>query len=203
MTTSEHIKDIATALAKAQGEMEPALKDATNPAFRSKYADLAAVWAACCPALTKNGIATVQDARLDERGVAVTTRLLHSSGQWMEFGPLTVPMAKQDAHGVGSATTYARRYALSAALGIVADDDDGNAASQARAPQQKAQPVVAPAGYNDWLDDLTATADEGSDALKAAWTKSKPEFRQHLTATNNAAWENMKKGAAARVAVTA
>lgn len=129
MQTSEQINEIATALAKAQGELKPAVKDAVNPAYRSKYADLASVWAACHEAFPKHGIAIVQDLRAEDGCVSVITRLAHASGQWMEFGPFHVPLAKQDAHGVGSAATYAKRYALCAAVGVSADeDDDGNAA---------------------------------------------------------------------------
>src|SRR4051812_36313583 len=108
MTTSDSINEIAGALAKAQAAMKPAIKDANNPAFRSKYADLTAIWDACRGPLTSNGIAVLQDVTFIAEKVAVTTRLVHSSGQWMEFGPLPVPSAKQDAHGVGSATSYAR-----------------------------------------------------------------------------------------------
>ena len=129
MKTSEQINEVASALAKAQAAMKPAIKDSENPHFRSKYADLAAVWEAWHAVGPPNGIATVQDVTTEERGVAVSTRLLHTSGQWLEFGPLTVPLAKFDAHGVGSATSYAKRYGLSAAVGVVAEeDDDGNAA---------------------------------------------------------------------------
>lgn len=191
MQTSEQINELAAALAKAQGEMAPAIKDAVNPAFRSKYADLAAVWAACCPSLTKHGIAAVQDASLCERGVSVTTRLIHGSGQWIEFGPLTVPMSKQDAHGVGSATTYARRYGLSAALGIVADDDDGNAAvhgngGAASASSKPAAVPVAPKGYTEWRDTLTAAADNGMKALEETWKGAQPQFRKHFNETESA-----------------
>lgn len=129
MTHSEDIKDISAAMSKAQGEMKPALKDATNPAYRSHYATLTAVWEACREPLSKHGIAVWQDACISELGVAVTTKLTHTSGQWIEFGPLAVPMSKQDAHGLGSALSYGKRYALSTAIGIVAEeDDDANAA---------------------------------------------------------------------------
>jgi hypothetical protein len=187
MNTSETINDIATALAKAQGEMAPAIKDATNPAFRSKYADLAAVWAACCPPLTKHNIAVVQDASLCDRGVSVTTRLIHSSGQWIEFGPLTVPMSKQDAHGVGSATTYARRYGLSAALGIVADDDDGNAAvgngSGAASSSKPSALPAKPKGYDDFKVTLKAAADSGMRSLEETWKGALPSYRAYFNAT--------------------
>lgn len=194
MTTSDQINEIATAGAKAQAELKPAVKDATNPAFRSKYADYAAIVEAA-KVYAKHGIAVWQDVQLAESGVAVTTRLTHASGQWMEFGPLTVPIAKRDAHGVGSATTYAKRYALSAALGISADeDDDGNAASTpASGPKAVAK---TPDGYDEWLTDLEAVAEEGSEALKSAWAKSQPYLRKHLTDTENARWEAMKAKAA-------
>jgi hypothetical protein len=99
---------------------------------------------------------------------------------------------------MGSAITYARRYSLSAICGIAADeDDDANAASVPSKPQ--AVPKAVPEGYGDWLIDLESTADEGSDALKAAWTKSQPYLRKHLTDTDNAKWEGLKAKAAKAV----
>lgn len=182
MRTSDQINDIAAALAKAQGAMRPALKDATNPHFKSKYADLAANVEAAREPLSANGLAVLQEATTTERGIAVATRIVHSSGQWIEFDPLTVPLSKADAHGVGSATTYARRYALGAALGLVADDDDGNAAVQpANGAAQRAQTPKAPAGYDDWLTNFIACADSGLDDLRKMFRESKPEYRNHLT----------------------
>lgn len=198
MKTSESINEIAAAMAKAQGRMRPALKDATNPAYRSKYADLTSVWEACREPLTTQSITVWQDVESAAEGVAVTTRLVHASGQWVEFGPLVVPLAKKDAHGVGSATSYAKRYALSAAVGIVADDDDdGNAASQAVPAMTRVPTRVAPpAGYENWLIDLTAVADEGNDALKAMWTASKPEYRSYLATNDASKWATIKAHAA-------
>lgn len=199
MTTSEQIHEIATALAAAQGQLKPAIKDATNPAFRSKYADLTAVWDAVRGPLSGHGIAVVQEAITVEDGVAVITRLIHSSGQWLEFGPLTVPVAKRDAHGVGSATSYAKRYALSAAVGVVSeeDDDDGNAAVKAKPEATLALPTTAPAGYDEWLIDLEVTASDGTDALKRAWSASAPALRAHLTAKDKQALDRLKAKAAA------
>lgn len=200
MTTSEQINEIASAMAKAQAAMKPAIKDANNPAFKSKYADLASVWEACRGPLTANGITAWQDVTTNADGIAVTTRLVHSSGQWVEFGPLVVPLMKRDAHGVGSATSYGKRYGLSAAVGIVSDDDDGNAASGHQQPARtraEDEDQREPNGYKLWLDDLAAVADEGSEALQATWTKSKPEYRRHLTTHANAKWEALKKKAAA------
>jgi hypothetical protein len=191
--TSEQVNEIAAALSKAQGEMKPASKDATNPHFKSKYADLAANVEAARGPLAKHGLSVVQEATTAERGIAVATRLLHSSGQWIQFDPLTVPLAKADAHGVGSATTYARRYALGAALGLVAEDDDGNAAVVAEPKAQTAVPM--PNGYGEWWARLSETADRGTAALQAAWRAAPAENRDYTTARLNDKWEALKKKA--------
>lgn len=154
MQTSEQINEFAAALAKAQGQIQGAVKDSTNPAFKSRYADLASVWDACRVALSLNGLAVVQGPALADRGVSVTTRLLHSSGQWAE-STLILPMDKATAQGAGSAITYARRYALAAMVGVAPDDDDdGNAASQQPAQQQhRPSPKPEPTGTRHALHD--------------------------------------------------
>ena len=130
MNTSEQINEIAAALAKAQSKIKTAIKDSTNPHFRSKYADLASVREACSDALSANDIAVVQAHGFDGAHVTLTTRLVHKSGQWLESVYLIKP-TKEDPQGYASATTYARRISLSSMVGVVADeDDDGNAASQ-------------------------------------------------------------------------
>lgn len=139
MNTSPEIDKIAAAMVQVQAQMKPAVKDATNPHFRTKYADLSAIWEACRKPLSDNGIFAAQDVTSDDHSVSVVTRLTHVSGQWMEFGPLRIPLSKHDAQGVGSGTSYGKRYSLSAALGVVAeDDDDGNRASE-RTPEQRQQ----------------------------------------------------------------
>jgi hypothetical protein len=132
METSENIKDLAAALAKAQGEVEGAVKGKANPAFRSKYADLASVWDACRAALSTNGLSVIQSPGelVEGKSMAMTTMLMHASGQWVR-DRLTIPLGKVDAHGYGSATTYARRFALAAFVGVAPEDDDGNAAAKA------------------------------------------------------------------------
>ncbi len=130
------MKNIATALVKAQKAFGPALKTHTNPAFRSKYADLSACIEAVMDALNDNGIAMIQQTREDATGVTVETVFVHESGEQISSGPLHVPAAKQDPQGYGSALTYARRYSLMAACGIAPEDDDGNAS-------RKAEPDVA------------------------------------------------------------
>lgn len=129
MKTSENIIEISKALNLAQREMRPAIKDSTNPHFRSKYSDLASVMEAIREPIGNNGLSIWQDATLEDLGVSITTRIVHVSGQWVEFGPLTIPLGKRDAHAVGSACSYGKRYSLCAALGVVSDDDDdGNKA---------------------------------------------------------------------------
>lgn len=141
MRTSENIIEISKAMNLAQREMRPAIKDSTNPHFRSKYSDLASVMDAIREPIGNNGLSIWQDATLEETGVSVTTRIVHVSGQWVEFGPLTIPIGKKDAHAVGSACSYGKRYALCAALGVVSDDDDdGNKAVSSYEKRQNNRP---------------------------------------------------------------
>lgn len=200
MRTSEQINEIATALAKAQGAIEGAVKGNINPHFKSKYADLGAVWEACREHLSKNGIAVIQP--VDPQ--CVTTRLIHSSGQWVEDGGIPLKLSKDDMQGLGSAMTYARRYGLMAMVGIAPEDDDGNAASQPSA----ARPVAvtapsAPMGFDQWWLDMQAVADNGLSALEKAWKASPPVHRQHLNKTNIAGWETLKAKAAQNESVPA
>ena len=136
MNTSPTIGAIAKALAAAQREIGVAVKDATNPHFRSKYADLQAVDEACRPALSKHGIAIAQGTGYADGFVFVTTRLLHAdTGEWIE-STLHIAPGKHDAQGVGSAITYARRFGLSALAAVPAGvDDDGEAAVGRGAPR--------------------------------------------------------------------
>lgn len=130
MPQSEKIGELAKAIAKAQAEMKPVKRENENPFFKSKYADLASVWEAIKP-FQANGIAVTQmpfDA--GEGMIGITTQLTHESGEWMN-GSLALPLSKADAQGVGSAITYARRYALGCLTGVVTEeDDDGNLAVQ-------------------------------------------------------------------------
>jgi hypothetical protein len=129
MKTSESIAKIATAMLEAQKAITFASKDATNPHFKNRYADLPAVVDAVKPALNDAGIAFIQSAGpSDDSKLHLTTRLIHTSGEWIE-DTLVMPLPKQDPQGYGSAMTYARRYALAAITGLYQDDDDGNAGS--------------------------------------------------------------------------
>ena len=126
---SDHINEIATALAKCQGEMGPAIKDSINPHFKSKFATLYSIWEACRDPLSKNGLSVVQTMEFINEKLCLTTKLMHSSGQWI-CSTTPVISARNDAQGIGSALSYFKRYSLSALLGICTadEDDDGNGA---------------------------------------------------------------------------
>jgi hypothetical protein len=126
---SERIDAISAALAKAQGQMANPGKTATNPHFKSQYADLSAGLKAVRTALSANAIAIVQTTRMEADVLMLRTALAHASGQWIgsEWPVVKLPSPPQV---IGSALTYARRYSLFALTGIAGDDDDdGNAAS--------------------------------------------------------------------------
>lgn len=128
MHKSESINELATALSKAQGEITGALKDSANPFFKSKYSDLASCWDACRAALTKHGLAVVQFPMTEGADSFLHTVLTHSSGQYI--GARLILKSKDDtSQAMGSAITYARRYALCAVVGVAQVDDDGNFAS--------------------------------------------------------------------------
>jgi hypothetical protein len=127
--TKVKVASLAAAMAKAFAEIEAATKSATNPHFKSKYADLGAVIEAVKPPLIKHGLFFTQRSHPAENGVSVETVLHHEGGEELSLGTLFVPANKQDAQGFGSALTYARRYGLMTAFGVPAEDDDGNAAA--------------------------------------------------------------------------
>lgn len=125
---TENIADLAAALAQAQAELENVTKDRENPHFRSRYADLAGVLDEARPKLAKHGLSISQWPINGEGGqIGILTRLLHSSGQYLE-GEFYVLPTKADPQGAGSALTYARRYCAMAVAGIAPEDDDGEAA---------------------------------------------------------------------------
>jgi hypothetical protein len=133
---SPKIDKLAAALSACQAAMKAAAKDATNPHFKSSYADLASCWAAARPHL--GGLSVMQPVTSSGKTVIVTTLLLHTSGQWLSSH---FQLEARDAtpQSLGSAVTYGRRYGFCAALGISADDDDdGNEASH-EPPQRMAR----------------------------------------------------------------
>lgn len=144
MNKSESIKELAIALHKAQGKIKAAIRDSTNPHFKSKYADLSSVIEAVKQPLLDAGLVFTQGVHDAEGGVAIETMLLHTSGEWLS-STLRIPASKQDAQGFGSAITYGRRYGLQALCGVPAEDDDGNAATAAQVKDIGARGKVPPA----------------------------------------------------------
>ena len=164
MKTSESINEIATALSKAQGDMTGAKKGSDNPFFKSKYSDLSQVIEAISKPFEGNGLSFVQGAEFEDGRVAVTTRIMHTSGQWIE-ATTSLPPTKNDAQGYGSAITYAKRYGLQALAGVPSVDDDGNDAVKHGADKPAS---VAP-------DKSVLTKFEtcqSFDELQAIWTET-------------------------------
>lgn len=143
---SPSIGKIAMALSKAQRQFGPAMKDKTNPHYKSKYADMEAVLDVCREPLGANELALIQPPVTSASGagrVCIITMLMHSSGEWMK-SECDFPVGQQTAQAYGSAITYARRYCGQAMLGIApGEDDDGNAASVAPAVQTQGKGMGA------------------------------------------------------------
>lgn len=143
MKTSESISKVASALVKAQKAMDSAKKDAANPYFKSRYADLPAVIDAIKDALNDNGVVFLQPTLAVDGKNFVETILMHESGEFIS-GLTEVVCAKQnDPQAQGSAISYARRYGLQSMVGLKAADDDGEAAMSrpSSLPEKSSGPV--------------------------------------------------------------
>lgn len=189
------MKQVATAFVKAKKGFAAAIKCATNPHFKSRYADLAACVEAVDDSFLENGIVMYQETFEDEKGVTVETVLLHESGESIRCGKLHVPASKFDPQGFGSALTYARRYSLMAACGIAPEDDDDNLAVSGKTkfavPAKMSESVLA---------DYLATFDSATNAteLRAAYVKAikaagnDAESAEKLTAAKDKAKEKLE-----------
>jgi len=137
---SETIGKLVEALAKVQHKIQNPTKNADNPYFRSKYADLPHVWDSCKKLLNENGLVVMQTMRNENDAITVYTILAHTSGEWVRSALSVTPKQDKDgfitAQAIGSAITYARRYALSAIVGITPDDDDDGAVASGTVAQQ-------------------------------------------------------------------
>lgn len=197
MKSSEQLDQLATALAKAQAsfsvarkEHEASVKMRDGGSYGYSYADLPIVVAACRKALTDNGIAVVQSASATERVVSVATRLIHASGQWLsdEDAPLTMTAADASPQRIGSAITYARRYALMAMVGVVAsdEDDDGAAASRDWTPPAQSQ---RPPQQQERRPPPNAPTEQDIEAVMAdiALAKTREELNKVLPAAQRIA----------------
>ena len=115
-----------------QSELEQPLKDKNNPFFKSKYVPLENVVDSIVKASKDNGLSFSQFAETDENGnICVSTLVMHKSGEWIQYPKLRMKPEKNTPQALGSAITYAKRYALSAIFGITSDEDnDGNGESK-------------------------------------------------------------------------
>lgn len=171
---SEHINELATALAKAQSEMPIADLSADNPYFKSKYADLATYIKASRPSLSKNGLSISQLIMFNEKGEQfLKTMLLHSSGQFISSYAKINPQ-KTDVQSLGSYLTYMRRYSYSAIIGCAsgADDDDGESSmqrnqnySQKSNVYSKPQETVISTDQVDYIEELLQDSTDLKNSL--------------------------------------
>jgi len=161
------MKNIATALVKAQKQFAPALKNATNPHFRSKYVDLASCVDSVVGALNDNGIFLFQTTSEHPDGIICETSFLHESGERLDCGKLFFPAPKHDPQGFMSCLTYIRRASLMAATSQAPEDDDGNAATK--------KPKEEKANHNLMQDHLTAISE--STTLEELQTRFKEAYK--------------------------
>jgi len=181
MEKSESIKNLAIALCKFQGTVETIVKTATNPFFKSKYANLADILDVIREPLQVNGLSFVQ---FPEGESGLTTMLMHESGEHITATYIMKPV-KNDPQGQGSAITYQRRYALGAILGLnIDDDDDGNNASKQPAPPRQQATTPTPIKK----EELTPKHPKWLGAIEAlvnnTTTISKIRVKYELTQTN-------------------
>ena len=157
MEKSETIGKLTLALSKVQSQLRPAKENSKNPFFKSSYADLGSVWDSVRQLLADNELSIIQ-MPTDVGGL--TTILSHSSGEFIS-STMYIP-SKEDAHGVGSAISYARRYALASFIGVVTGDDDGNGAvekptirgKQAVATTSKSKPKLTDSQYKGMMSAI-------------------------------------------------
>jgi hypothetical protein len=214
LTTSPEIGELAAALAKAQGEMTVAYNDGKNPHFRSTYATLASIHQAAVGPLARNGLAVVQAPGLVDGTVTLTTRLIHSSGQWMEC-QMAAASKNMGPQAIGSTVTYLRRGGLAAMVGVVSSDDvddDGEGAEgrgQRRdvpnAPQARANPGNNPhrGRHHHWTFSLCYPDEPmGTESEQEASYQDLRDFLRSFPGTKDAgspsSWAPQARQALAR-----
>lgn len=210
MSFSGSLSSLAPALALAQGELEDATKSSFNPGFKSKYADLAEVLQTIRPVLSKHGLSIVQTIGAydpERKTLQVTTMLLHKSGEYI-MDSCNGPVTKPDAQGLGSLTTYLRRYGGASIVGVAQDDDDGNAASGgaktrgaakvAEVPKDVAGPNPVTTVTREALEASFRGAQDGAelDKLAAIYAQMSPPDQAALLPVAKAARARVQGGAA-------
>ena len=188
------MKQIASALVKAQRAFGPALKTSTNPHFRSRYADLSACVEAVIDALNENGIFLLQKNYDCSDGIMCETVFVHESGEMLECGIVHFPAVKQDPQGYASALTYARRYSLMSACGIAPEDDDGNAGSRRQAPATNPLDAIKPPAPAPLAYELTIPGKESRlYADSESYTNGSIELREKVEKSSLATRTKMTK----------
>jgi hypothetical protein len=145
---SESINELLTALSKAQSKIQCAIKNNKSSFFKDhSYADLNSVWEACRDQLTSNGLSVIQSTEGTRETLCLVTTLGHSSGQWIK-SYLPLMLTKFDPQALGSAMTYAKRYALSAMVGVCADEDDDGERAMNRISEENVRKSYTPKQEN-------------------------------------------------------
>ena len=192
--STDGLAPLFAAYVKAQSQMGEVFKRANNPAFKSKYADLATVVDAVIPAFNASGLAVIQSPAFDGEVVTIVTMIAHIEGGWMKSS-IDLRPSKTDPQGVGSAITYGRRYGLMAVAGVAPEDDDGNAASGGdqrqngqTAPKQSQAVTAAQTAITlcETLADLKTWKATNDEMVKSLPTDDADEIVRSYTARWNA-----------------
>lgn len=167
MKHSDELKNLAKALAKFQADIKDPARDKDNPYFKSKYVALDGLLDAVRPVLAANGLSFIQSPVSNGQDMGVATLLMHDSGEWIESDPFMLHAVKNDPQAGGSAITYARRYSLSAVLGVAwDDDDDANMATKGHQSRSNAQNTPAKGNYTKAGRQAEKTASSSSQTQK-------------------------------------
>ena len=197
MNKSESIKELAAALAKFQGEVNNPQNSTTvkvktdKGSYSYRYAKLDEVLNIVRPLLSKNGLSIVQIPTTVDNQISISTMLLHSSGEWLELEPITLKMDKASAQGAGGAITYARRYALSAALGIASEDDDDANGIEPTINETTATTKPLSEAQIKRLFAIAHTANIEPDKVK---DQVKTKFNKEIEALTKAEYDTVCKG---------
>lgn len=163
MKRSESVKEICAALAKAQASMGNAIKNTKNAFFKNRYADFTALVEVIREPFASNALFFTQEVTSTDKTVSVITTIWHATGEWLEFDALVMPIGANTAQGIGSATTYAKRYSLGAAAGIAtSEDDDGNLASGIPVQKQEKCELID----NNQIHQLDAMLEETTEEFR-------------------------------------
>lgn len=167
MKHSDELKNLAKALAKFQADIKDPARDKDNPYFKSKYVALDGLLDAVRPVLAANGLSFIQSPVSNGQDMGVATLLMHDSGEWIESDPFMLHAVKNDPQAGGSAITYARRYSLSAVLGVAwDDDDDANMATKGHQSRSNAQNAPAKGNHTKAGRQAEKTASSSSQTQK-------------------------------------